>query len=164
MKTVTHETKINKDLNEKSVIVSREFNAPVERVWEAFTPSKILDQWWGPLPWRAETKTMNFTRGGQWLYAMVGPEGQKQWSLMNYLAINRPKSFEFEDAFCDENGNISTDFPVSKGLATFTETSNGTKVEFKMSYPTRADLEKLIETGFEEGITIGFDQLGKLIE
>lgn len=72
-------TQVIKDLKEKSILVSREFNAPVETVWRAYTESELLDQWWGPAPWRAETKFMNFSVGGYWLYAMVSPENQKHW-------------------------------------------------------------------------------------
>lgn len=104
MKT-ENKTRITKDFDEKSVIVSRVFDVPAAKVWKAFTIDKLLDRWWGPLPWRAETKIMNFTPGGYWLYAMVSPENEKHWGRMNYLAIDEYKKFELEDAFCDENGN-----------------------------------------------------------
>ena len=157
-------TQITKDFNERSILVSREFDAPVEEVWNAYTDSEILDKWWGPSPWRAETKTINFTPGGYWLYAMVSPENEKNWGRMNYLAISKFESFEIEDAFCDENGNINHEFPVAKGQITFSKTENGTRVDFKMKYPTESDLEKLVEMGFEEGITIGLDQLDSFLK
>jgi uncharacterized protein YndB with AHSA1/START domain len=158
-----NKTKIVKDFNERSILVSREFIAPVEKIWNAFTSSEILDQWWGPAPWRAETKTMSFSVGGFWLYAMVGPENQKQWGRMNYLAIDSFNRFEIEDAFCDENGKLNSEFPISKGQIVFINTANGSRVDFKMIYPTDADLQKIIEMGFEVGIKICLDQLEELI-
>jgi uncharacterized protein YndB with AHSA1/START domain len=160
----SNKTKIVKDFKEKSILVSREFIAPVDTIWNAFTSSKTLDKWWGPAPWRAETKTMNFSVGGSWLYAMVGPENQKHWGRMNYLAIDHFKRIEIEDAFCDDNGNLNRELPVSKGQIAFTKTGNSSRVDFKMIYPTVADLHKLIEMGFEEGITICLDQLEELIK
>ena len=157
-------TLVIKDPKEKSVLVSRVFNAPIKKVWHAHTDNEILDQWWGPSPWKAETKTINFTPGGYWLYAMVGPENQKQWGRMNYLAIDQYKSIEIEDAFCDENGKLNNELPVSKGQIGFTRTLKGTKVEFKMIYPTESDVEKIIEMGFEQGITICHDQLESLLK
>ena len=159
----TGKTNVIKNLKEKSILVSREFGAPLTNVWDAFTDSKILDRWWGPSPWRCETKNMSFTVGGQWLYAMIGPENEKHWACMNYKAIDDQKNIEIEDAFCDENGNINRDLPVSSGQMTFTETENGTLVEFKMNYPTEEDVNKLIEMGFEEGIAICYDQLNELL-
>jgi uncharacterized protein YndB with AHSA1/START domain len=160
----TNRTQVIKDFKEKSILVSRVFNAAIEKVWQAYSDNKILDQWWGPSPWRAETKTINFTAGGYWLYAMVSPENQKQWGRMNYLAIDQYKSFEIEDAFCDENGNLNNELPVSKGQITFAKTENGTSVEFKMIYPTETDLEKIVEMGFEQGIAICLDQLVSLLK
>jgi uncharacterized protein YndB with AHSA1/START domain len=160
----TNGTEVTKDLKEKSILVSRVFNAPVEKVWKAHTDSEILDKWWGPSPWKAETKSMNFKAGGYWLYAMVSPENQRSWGRMNYLAIDKYKSIDIEDAFCDENGKLNNELPVSKGQIVFTRTENGTRVEFKMIYPTESDLEKIVEMGFEQGITICHDQLERWLK
>jgi uncharacterized protein YndB with AHSA1/START domain len=160
----TSKTEVIKDLKQRSIVVAREFNAPLESVWRAFTDSQILDQWWGPAPWRAETKTMNFVVGGYWLYAMVSPEDQKHWARMDYLAIDHHRSFDVKDSFCDDNGNVNAQLPVSKGRNVFTTTINGTRVEFKMIYPSETDLQKIIEMGFEQGITVCFDQLEALLK
>src|SRR6187431_3103993 len=58
--------KVNKKIN-----VERSFNGPIDPVWSAWTEAEILDQWWAPKPWRAETKSMNFKEGGRWHYCMV---------------------------------------------------------------------------------------------
>lgn len=160
---MSSKTNVVKDFKEKSILVSREFAAPIENVWRCYTESELLDQWWGPAPWRAETKSIDFSPGGFWLYAMVGPENEKHWAKMNYLSIDPHKSFDIEDAFCDENGNLNTALPVSKGQNVFTETATGVKVEFKMYYPTETDLQAIVDMGFEQGITICMEQLNELL-
>lgn len=157
-------TEVIKDLKAKSILVRREFDAPVELVWKAFTDREILDQWWGPAPWRAETKYQDFSVGGYWLYAMVGPENEKHWARMNYLAIDKHKRFDLEDAFCDEHGNVNTELPVSTGSNVFTETPTGTQVEFKMGYSTETQLQQIIDMGFEQGITMTLEQLHQLFK
>ena len=102
---------------------------------------------------------MNFEVGGFWLYAMVSPENEKHWGRMNYLAIDRHKSFDIEDVFCDEEGIVNLEFPSSTGKSVFTQTNNGTLVEFRMNYPTEKDLQMTIDMGFEQGITACMDQL-----
>ena len=159
-----NKTEVIKNFKEKSIIVSREFDAPIEKVWQAYTDSQLLDQWWGPSPWRAETKRMNFKPGGHWLYAMVGPGGEKHWALMNYIAIDPLKGYDIEDAFCDEEGNLNSDLPVSRGRMSFSKTAYGTRVEFKMIYTTETDVQKIIEMGFEQGITMCLDQLEQLLK
>jgi uncharacterized protein YndB with AHSA1/START domain len=159
-----NKTQVTKDVKERSILVSREFNAPVTDVWRAFTERDLLDQWWAPAPWRAETKSMNFSVGGFWLYAMISPENQKHWGRMNYLAIDHLKSYDAEDCFCDEAGNINPDLPTSKGRNVFTATDTGTRVAFKLIYPTEEALQKIVEFGFEQGITICFEQLETLLK
>ena len=157
-------TQVTKDFNARSITVAREFDAPPDLVWRAYTEPELLDQWWGPAPWRAETKTMNFSPGGHWLYAMVSPENHRHWARMNYLAIERHRRFALEDAFCDENGAVNLELPLSKGQMTFTSTESGTRVEFTMVYPTAEALQKNIEMGFAEGITLCLDQLETLLD
>jgi uncharacterized protein YndB with AHSA1/START domain len=163
METIT-KTRVVKNFQEHSVLISRAFDAPIEKVWQAFTDKEMLDQWWAPQPWRAETKAMDFRIGGYWLYAMVGPDNEKHWGRMNFTSIDKHESFNIEDAFCDENGEINYDLPVAKGQIAFVKTRSGTRVDFKTQYPTEADVEKIVEMGFEEGITATFEQLDKLLK
>jgi uncharacterized protein YndB with AHSA1/START domain len=107
---------------------------------------------------------MNFKAGGYWLYAMVSPEGQKHWARMNYLAIDPLKGYDIEDAFCDEEGNLNSELPVSRGRMSFSKTAVGTRVEFKMTYATETDVQKIVDMGFEQGITMCLDQLEALLK
>ncbi len=66
------QTTISKDAANKKLIVVREFDAPLEQVWKAWTDKDILDKWWAPKPWKAKTKSMDFREGGAWLYSMGG--------------------------------------------------------------------------------------------
>ena len=58
---------VNKE--NKTVYISREFNAGLELVWEAWTTAELLDKWWGPKPFVTKTKVMNFEVGGRRFFA-----------------------------------------------------------------------------------------------
>ncbi len=152
---------VNKENN--TIHIIREFAANLELVWKAWTTPELLDQWWGPQPWRAETKTMDFREGGYWLYAMVSPEGEKHWSKANFLSIVKEKSFSSKGGFSDENGNLNTAFPQNVWENTFISKENKVQVDILLSYDSLADLEKEIEMGFKEGMTIDFEQLDELL-
>jgi uncharacterized protein YndB with AHSA1/START domain len=156
-------THVVKDMAKRSILVSRELAAPVALVWRAYSESQFLDQWWGPAPWRAETKTMTFAPGGHWLYAMVGPNNERHWGRMNYLAIEHHRRIEIEDVFCDEHGNVNAELPTSRGHMLFVATAAGTRVDFEMHYHSEAELQKIIEMGFEQGITACLEQLAVLL-
>lgn len=152
---------VNKENN--TIHITREFNANLELVWQAWTTPELLDQWWGPQPWRAQTKTMDFREGGYWLYAMVSPEGEKHWSKANYIAIVKEKSFASKGGFSDENGTINPAFPQNLWENNFIPKDNKVQVDMLLTYDTLADLEKEIEMGFKEGMTIDFQQLDELL-
>src|SRR6187549_1794628 len=98
------EAVFTKDLPNKKLSVVRTFDASLERVWKAWTDSEILDQWWAPKPYRAVTKKMDFREGGFWLYAMTGPEGDKQWCIENFKTIVLLQLITNAVSFCDEEG------------------------------------------------------------
>lgn len=147
------------DNENKQIKVEREFSAELPLVWRAWTDSEILDQWWAPKPWKAETKSQDFVEGGTWLYCMVGPEGDRHWSLCEYKSIKPEKSFSGLDGFCDEEGNINTALPRSQWNVGFAEDGEHTKVSIFISYDKLEDLETIVQMGFKEGFSMGMENL-----
>src|SRR6187455_1686336 len=89
----------------KTVSITREFDAELSLVWDAFTKAEILDQWNAPAPFTAKTKYMNFVVGGKRFYAMISPEGQEGWLLQEYTSINPKTNFKLFNAFADKDEN-----------------------------------------------------------
>lgn len=150
------------DKENKKISVKREFAAPVSKVWAAWTESELLDQWWAPKPWQAQTKYMDFRVGGYWVYAMVGPDGTKEWARADFKFITPLKSFFAQDAFCDENGKINHSFPLAFWTNEFSETMDSTMVSIEIKYDAIADLEKYLEMGFKEGFIAAMENLDEL--
>ena len=50
-------------------------DAPIEKVWEAWTSPEHLEAWWGPGGFRTTTSRFDLTVGGQWAHTMHGPDG-----------------------------------------------------------------------------------------
>ncbi len=151
------------DKENKSITVKREFDAEVSLVWDAYTKSEILDQWWAPKPWKAKTKIMDFRNGGRWLYAMVGPNGEEHWAVASYSAIEPQKKFTGIDAFTDADGNVNPALPKSKWQVTFTPKGHLTQVELHITYDDLAQLEATIQMGFKEGLTMAMENLDALL-
>jgi uncharacterized protein YndB with AHSA1/START domain len=160
---MTNNFVFEKDIASKKIHVVREFNAPIEKVWKAWTDPDILEKWWGPKPWVAKTKSMDFKVGGAWLYAMEGPEGQKHWSYVKFTAIEPGRRFAANALFSDENGNAAPGAPVGYWDNKFVAAGNKTKVVVDLSFDEEADFKMLVEMGFEGGFTIGLNQLDELL-
>ena len=152
------------DKENNTITIKREFAATLATVWDAFTKSEILDQWWAPKPWKAETKKMDFREGGTWQYAMRGPEGEVHWAIASYIKIIPLKSFSGLDAFADAEGNMNKEMPQSKWDVSFSSIGKGTLVMFEISYGDLAQLEATIQMGFKEGITMAMEGLDQLLQ
>jgi len=151
------------DKKNNTITIKREFDADLPLVWNAYTKSEILDQWWAPKPWKARTKSFDFREGGKWIYAMVGPNGEEHWSYSEFKNIQFQKKYTGLDAFSDAEGNINKDMPQSKWEVTFTPKGLGTLVEIFITYPDLAQLESTIEMGFKEGMRIQMEGLDEVL-
>src|SRR6185436_20405268 len=118
------------DKASKTVNVTREFDANLDLVWEAWTNPDILDQWWAPLPFKSRTKVMDFNVGGRRFYAMVSPEGQERWVVQKYTSITPKTNYKFFNAFADENENLQ--LPGSDWNLSFNEEDGTTIVNISI--------------------------------
>jgi uncharacterized protein YndB with AHSA1/START domain len=145
----------------KTVFITREFDAPLSLVWDAYTKQELLDQWWAPKPFASKTKFMNFEVGGRRFYAMVSPEGQERWSIQKYTSISPKTNFKFFNAFADKDEN--PELPGSEWDFNFTEQTGTTTVSITIYNESLARLEKMIEMGFKEGYAMQMKNLDELL-
>ncbi|MBK6859008.1 MAG: SRPBCC domain-containing protein [Saprospiraceae bacterium] len=145
----------------KTVLVTREFNAELPLVWDAFTKQEILDQWWAPKPFESKTKVMDFKVGGRRFYAMVSPEGQEMWQLQQYTSITPKTNFKFLSVFADKDENPH--LPGSNWDLNFSEENGITKISISIYNESLERMEKMIEMGFVEGFKMTIDTLEKLL-
>jgi uncharacterized protein YndB with AHSA1/START domain len=90
----------------KELTIVREFDAPRELVWKAWSDPELLKQWWGPKTFTTPAYTIDFRVGGTYLHCMRSPEGQDYWATGTYREIVPMERIVFTDAFADENGNV----------------------------------------------------------
>jgi uncharacterized protein YndB with AHSA1/START domain len=156
-------TKITKNLDENIIIIERTFNASIKDVWSAWTIKDNFEKWWAPKPWKAVAKTFDFSNNGHCLYYMQSPEGEKHWSYIKYLTINLEKNLTIEDYFCDENGNKNINLPSLNWFIEFLNENEQTKIRVTITTSKKEDLQTIIEMGFEQGFSMGLDNLEELI-
>ena len=145
----------------KTVYITREFEAGLSLVWDAFTKKEILDQWWAPKPFSSRTKVMNFEPGGRRFYAMVSPEGHERWAIQKYTSISPKTNFKMFNAFADKDEN--PELPGSDWDYTFSEQDGKTTVHITIYNESLARLEKMIEMGFTEGFKASMNNLENLL-
>jgi uncharacterized protein YndB with AHSA1/START domain len=149
------------DKAKQTVYITREFDADLDLVWDAFTTAELLDQWVAPKPYQARTKHMDFKVGGHRFYAMVSPEGLERWSIQRYMSISPKTHFKMFNAFADEHENPQ--LPGSDWDYWFTEQDGRTTVRITIYNESLERLEKMIEMGFNEGFKASVANLETLL-
>lgn len=151
------------DKKNNIITVRREFLAERQLVWDCYTKSELLEQWFAPKPLTAKTKSMNFIEGGYWHYVMVEPNGIEHWSITEYLEIRPTNYFTTSDAFCNEKGEINPKYPRAKGKITFVDKGKITITETVITYSSLADVEAVIQMGMKDGLTSTLERLDDLL-
>jgi len=72
-------------------VVSRVIDAPPELVFEAFTDVRHLSRWWGPDGFTTATRAFEFRAGGEWDFAMHGPDGTEYQEFISWTEIVPPE-------------------------------------------------------------------------
>jgi len=152
---------INKE--SKTICIKRQFDANLELVWQSWTTSELLDQWWAPKPYHIQTKLLDLNVGGMWLYAMVSPKNEKMWCKADYKTIETNKLLSWLDAFCDEHGMENTVKPRSLWTNNFTEIDGITTVRTTLQHNNLEDIEIMIDMGFKEGLAMALGNLDELL-
>jgi len=144
----------------KTVFITREFDAGLSLVWDAFTKAEILDQWVAPKPWSSKTKYMDFKVGGKRFYAMVSPEGQERWAIQEYTSITPKTNFKMYNAFADAAEN--PELPGSEWDHSFSEQNGITKVSITIYNESLERLERILD-GFTQGMKMSLSNLENLL-
>ena len=141
------------------LILTREFDAPRRKVFQAHTDCKHLKNWWGPRTWPVTYCKMDFRVGGKWHYCMTGPDGTQSWGLAIYKEIVEPERIVYEDHFADKDGNPNKELPSTVARTEFLEKDGKTVLRSIANYATAEDLQKVLDMGMVGGVTETFDRL-----
>ncbi|WP_422348713.1 SRPBCC family protein [Flagellimonas sp.] len=151
------------DKEKNTITIKREFAAEKQLVWDCYTKSELLDQWFAPKPFTTKTKHMDFTEGGYWHYSMIDPEGPEYWNRMDYLKINPIDSYSALDGFCDENGELNPQMPRANWDVTFSDLGKNAMVQTIVTYKSLESLEMVIQMGMKEGLESTLERLDELL-
>lgn len=151
------------DKEKNTLTLKREFAANRQMVWDCYTKSELLDQWFAPRPFTTKTRSMDFRPGGHWVYAMVDPDGKEYWGRTDYQTIRPIDNYTALDAFCDDKGEVNPDLPRATWDVTFKDLAKNTLVQTVVTYNSLADLETVINMGMKEGMTSTLERLDDLL-
>jgi len=86
------------------VKVERLFQAPIEKLWQAWSHGELIEQWWGPEGYSCPEAKVDFRQGGKYLLAMQAPDRKISWSGGVYKEIIPYDKIVCTDQFTDAKG------------------------------------------------------------
>ena len=131
-------------------------------MWQVWSDPRQLERWWGPPTWPATFEEHDVVGGGS-RYYMTGPEGEKSRGWWRFLALDEPRSLEFEDGFSDESGVPNTQMPTIRARVDLEETATGTRMTVTSRFASVEQMEQLVQMGMVEGMTQAMDQIDEIL-
>jgi len=156
-----NQTKITAEPGKHEVIITREFDAPRELVFKAFTDPKLVTQWWGPRYLKTTLKTFEPKNGGNWNFIQTAPDGRSFHFHGVFHEVLAPEriiqTFEFDDH--PEKGHVAMETAKFESLP-----GDRTRVTRQYVFQTVADRDSMIQSGMEKGVYEGNERLDEIFE
>ena len=137
--------------------IEREFDAPRDLVFRAYTDPEMLVQWLGPRKYKMTVESWEPRDGGKWRFIHSDDEGNAYGFHGVFHGEQTPdgmlQTFEFEGA----PGHVSLEKLVLE------EHDGKTTVRNHAVYQSIEARDAMINSGMESGMNDGFDRLDDLL-
>lgn len=148
-------------MTERTVVITRVFDAPRELVFEAWTDPVHLAAWFGPKGYTNPVCEVDLRIGGKLRIVMRAPDGAQHPMIGIFREIVRPERLVFTNIATDIAGKI-----LLEGLTTVTFAEHGggqTKLTMESHAAARVDYASPMLEGMEVGWTQTIDRLGEYV-
>lgn len=145
----------------QEIVITREFDAPRELVFKAFTDPKLYIQWLGPRRLTMTLKRFEPRNGGSWRYIHKDQDGKEYTFHGVYHEVLEPSriisTFEFEGL--PEKGHAFLETTRFEALP-----DGRTKLTSQDVFQSVVDRDVMLLCGMEEGVNDSYDRLDELLK
>jgi uncharacterized protein YndB with AHSA1/START domain len=157
---VKTKTKIIAEPGKQEIIISREFDAPRELVFKAFTDPKFYIHWLGPRELTMTIEKFELRNGGSWRYIHKDIDGN-EYAFHGVIHEFTPPeriidTFEFEGL--PEKGHVILETVRFEELP-----GNRTKLTSQSVFQSVADRDGMLQSGMERGVNDSYQRLDELL-
>jgi len=131
---------------DQEIVTTRVFNAPRERVWEAWTDPDRIGKWWGPNGFTTTTHEMDVRPGGVWRFIMHGPDGVDYPNRISYKDVVKPERLVYLHDADDDTPDNPRWFVTT---VTFDVEGGKTRLTMRARFPNRAAREAVVGYAIE---------------
>ena len=134
------------DTSNRTLVMTRTFNAPRELVFKAWTERNHVDQWWEPTGLCNATMEMDMRPGGMWRYIMHGPDGVDYPNRVVYYEVVAPERLVYT-----HSSDIDNDAAAFQVTVTFSQQGDQTVLTMHFVFTTAAQRQAVVQYGAVEG-------------
>lgn len=160
MKT-KNQTKIIAEKGKQELFITREFDAPRELVFQAFSDPKLVVQWLGPRELSMEIEKLDSRTGGSYRFVHCNASGNKFGFNGVIHDVTEPeriiRTFEFEGL--PERGHVSLETATFEPLD-----EERTLLIIHSVFKSVADRDGMVMSGMERGVVDSHNRLDELLE
>ena len=157
----TNTTTITAEPGKQELLITREFAAPRELVFRAFTDPELYVQWLGPRRLSMTLETFEPRSGGRWRYIHKDQSGNEFAFRGVYHEVLAPEriidTFEFEGL--PEAGHVCLETLTLEALL-----GGRTRLTAHSVFQSVADRDGALQSGMEEGVNDSHERLADLLE
>jgi uncharacterized protein YndB with AHSA1/START domain len=141
--------------NDREIAMTRDFDAPRNLVYEAYTKPELLKRWLGVHNgWSLAVCEIDLQVGGSYRYVWRGPDGMEMGMRGVYRELvpgERVVATEvFDEAWYEGEAT---------GVVTFVEKDGRTTLTMTMQYASKEIRDAVLKSPMEQGVAAGFDVL-----
>ncbi|HEX6124683.1 MAG TPA: SRPBCC domain-containing protein [Pyrinomonadaceae bacterium] len=153
---------------ETDIVITREFAAPRQLVWDVWTEPKHIEKWFGPKGFTTRVDALDFKVGGRSSYVMIGPDGTEYPSagvFKEIVPIEKIVSTdEWGEGYEEMAAEKKLDLPQGMILtALFDDLGERTKLTLITSHPTLEDKKKHEAMGVVDGWNSSLDKMDEYL-
>lgn len=158
---MTNKTKITAEPGKQELFIVREFDAPRELVFKAFSDPEILVRFLGPKNLKMHIDHYDFRSGGSYRYVHTDENGNAFGFNGAIHEVSAPEraiqTFEFEGM--PQRGHVSLDTSLFEVLP-----GNRCRLTIQSVFRSVADRDGMVMSGMEGGLNEGFARLDELLK
>ena len=144
---------------DQAIFIERDFDAPIERVFAAYTTASAVENWWGPARYETKVDKLDPRTGGEWRFVHPDPDGGVEYGFhgifhtveKNALIV---QTFEYEGA----PGHVSLE------ILRFTDLGGRTRLNATSIHEAPEALEAMKASGMQSGMRETYNRLAALTE
>ena len=144
---------------DEQILITREFDAPKELVYQAWTTPELVKRWWHGKRGEVTVVEIDLRVGGKWRYVMVTPDGFEVGFHGEYREIVPNELLVSTETYEGLPEGVSEEDGTTLNTATFTEKDGRTTVTLLMHAPNKTSRAAKIDSGMEAGLQDALDLL-----